>query len=135
MFHKNKKVAQPGENLVLGKKPEKSLNVGFFGVGKNLFHWCTTFEFTLCTIVVFMIQQNSQLSEKCLSQNINGRYKTKRYNVPFTNVVRFSWLKIWCYFLKVWWSMPKGHWNRSLIQILKTKLVHHCDVLLFNDRP
>ena len=35
MFLKDKKVAQPKKNILLGKKPEISLKVGFFGVGKR----------------------------------------------------------------------------------------------------
>ena len=38
MFLKDKKVTQPGKNFLFGKKPEISLKVGFFEVGKNLFH-------------------------------------------------------------------------------------------------
>ena len=34
-FLNNKKVIQPGKNLILGKKPETSLKVGFSGVGKK----------------------------------------------------------------------------------------------------
>ena len=32
-FLKDKKVTQPGKNLVLGKKPEISIKLGFFGFG------------------------------------------------------------------------------------------------------
>ena len=34
-FLKDKKVTQPGKSLILGKKPEISLNVGFLRVGKK----------------------------------------------------------------------------------------------------
>ena len=34
-FLEDKQVTQPGKNLVLGKKPEIFLKVGFFEVGKN----------------------------------------------------------------------------------------------------
>ena len=34
MFLKDKKVAQPGKNLILGKKPEISLKIGSSGVNK-----------------------------------------------------------------------------------------------------
>ena len=34
-FLQNEKVTQPGKNLVMGKKPEITLKVGFFGVSKK----------------------------------------------------------------------------------------------------
>ena len=34
-FIKKEKVTQPAKNLISGKKPEISLKVGFFGVGKK----------------------------------------------------------------------------------------------------
>ena len=33
---KDKKVMQPGKSLIFGKKPEASLKVGLFGVGKKI---------------------------------------------------------------------------------------------------
>ena len=36
-FLKDKKVMQPGKNLIFGKKAETSLKVRFFGVGKKIF--------------------------------------------------------------------------------------------------
>ena len=35
-FLNDKKLIQPGKNLILGKKSEISLKVGFFGVGKKV---------------------------------------------------------------------------------------------------
>ena len=34
-FLNDKKVMQPGKNLIFGKKPETSLKVGLFGVAKK----------------------------------------------------------------------------------------------------
>ena len=37
-FFKDKKVIQPGKNLIFEEKPEISLKVGFLELAKNLFH-------------------------------------------------------------------------------------------------
>ena len=61
---KEKKVIQPGKNLIFGKKAEISLKVGFFGVGKKF-----VLGFTF-TIFVFMISQKPHVLRKSLSQVI-----------------------------------------------------------------
>ena len=45
-FLKDKKVIQPGKNLIFEKKPEISLKVGLLELAKGLFHWCAIFSFT-----------------------------------------------------------------------------------------
>ena len=45
-FFKDKKVIQPGKNLIFEETPEISLKVGFLELAKNLFHWCAIFWFT-----------------------------------------------------------------------------------------
>ena len=46
-FLNDRKVMQPGKNLIFGKKPETSLKVGLFRVGKKKFHFFhSIFRFT-----------------------------------------------------------------------------------------
>ena len=46
-FLKDKRVRQPGKNLIWEKKPEILLKVGvFLELAKNLFHGCAIFGFT-----------------------------------------------------------------------------------------
>ena len=45
-FLKDKKVIQPGKNIILGKKPKISLKVGLFGVVKKFFRLMCYFGFT-----------------------------------------------------------------------------------------
>ena len=46
-FLKDKRVRQPGKNLIWGKKPEILLKVGvFLELTKNLFYGCAIFGFT-----------------------------------------------------------------------------------------
>ena len=61
-FLLNEKVIQLGKNLIFGKKPEKSLKVGFFGVGKKIILLMLIFElifgFLLFTVAFMILQKN-----------------------------------------------------------------------------
>ena len=50
-FVKDKKVIQPGKYLIFGKKPEISLKVGLFGVGKK-------FVSLMCYFWVYMMHHS-----------------------------------------------------------------------------
>ena len=50
-FLKDKKVIQPGKNIILGKKPKISLKVGLFGVGKKCFR-------LMCYFWVYMMHHS-----------------------------------------------------------------------------
>ena len=69
-FLKDKKVIDPGKNLIFGKKPEISLKVRLLELAKDLFHCCAIFWFTWCNTVVFLILQKLHVLRKSLSQLI-----------------------------------------------------------------
>ena len=68
---KDKKVPQPGKNIILGKDPEISSKVAFFGVGKKFIPLMCYFWVYMMHHSFFMILQKLHVLEKSLSQVIN----------------------------------------------------------------
>ena len=66
-FLKDKKVIQPGKNLIFRKKPKISLKLGHFSIGKKIVPLMRYFWINLCIIVAFMILQKPHVLEKSLS--------------------------------------------------------------------
>ena len=76
-FLKDKKVIQAGQNLIFGKKPEISLKVELFGVGKKFVPLMYYFQVymmhhsCLYDVIVFSYLQKLYVLGISLSQDIN----------------------------------------------------------------
>ena len=68
---KDKKVTQLGKNIILGKKPEISLKVGFSGVGKNFISLMCYFWVSMMYHSCLYDYAKTAFLEKSLSQVIN----------------------------------------------------------------
>ena len=69
-FLKDKNVMQPVKNLIFGKKPETSLEVGLFGVGKKFVPLMCYFWVYMMHHSCFIILQKLHVLEKSPSQVI-----------------------------------------------------------------
>ena len=149
-------LTQPAKNPILRKKPEVSLKVGFFEIGKK-------FISLMCYFWVYIMHHSclyDSAKTTCFGKSYKLNYSRPirlqyfwyhknflSYRVPFLNV---SWKSQFDHAIFLGFSqacpdigililhaqsMFKLLWNKSAIQILKKHFVYQCDFLVLNDTP
>ena len=77
-FLKDKKVMQPGKNLIFGKKAETSLKVRFFGVGKKFFPLMCYLRFMMHHSCLYDSGKTACFGKISFSSNIRKCYRQIR---------------------------------------------------------